>query len=167
MTKATYNFDFSERIPEKELEKIILITRSGFSYDGKLSKNYVNIEKKNNFSILNILIFSTLFLYFPIIMRINILWNSIDNILIITTGKIIDLFPIDEMTSKESVLSMLFFSILSAIVFLLTMIIFANVLFYYHLKTIFRCCEWANKNLEFYKLRIITLLYTKCLTTKF
>ena len=91
MVKTTYYFDFEERIPERKLEKIILITRSGFSYDGKLSKNYENEEKKNSFSLLNILIFSSLFIYIPVIVRINVVWNNIDKIFMETTVKIMEI----------------------------------------------------------------------------
>jgi len=32
----TYSFDFKEKIPDKEAQKIILITKSGNSYNGVL-----------------------------------------------------------------------------------------------------------------------------------
>ena len=150
MVKTTYYFDFEERIPDRELEKIILITRSGFSYDGKLSKNYENEEKKNSFSLLNILIFSSLFIYIPVIVRINVVWNNIDKIFMETTVKIMEIFPLNDDSSRENVIKLLFISILITIIFMSTTIVFANFLFYFHLKIIFRCSEWANKNLLFY-----------------
>lgn len=139
----TYSFDFKEKIPDKEVQKIILITKSGNSYNGVLSKN---IEKTNNFSLLNILIFGSLLLYVPFIVRIGIFWNNMDNIFFVAISNIMKILPIPENSTTEIIFGLIFLSIIIASSCLITSVIFFHVLFYYHLKIIFRCCEWANKN---------------------
>lgn len=158
---VTYSFNFREKIPDKEIQKIILITKSGNSYNGELSKK----NEKSQFSLMNVFIFSSIFLYIPLILRFQFFWKNIDNIFYTLISKILDLFPINENSSPDTILTYFFTSITISIICLVFSITILYIIFYQHLKIVYKCSQWANQKFVFYKLKFFTNLFTKIILT--
>ncbi len=143
MSKQIYSFEFRERIPKNEIEKIIVITKSGFSHKGKIS------NPKNNFSLLNFLIFSSLIIYIPIISLTNNLKKNIEYFFFFSISKIINFFPIKEDSSTNTVLTFLFLASIIASIIFISIILFTFVLFYFHIKIIQKY-RYQKKNVIFF-----------------
>lgn len=141
MAKTTYSFDFNEKIPDKEIQKIILITKSGFSFNGKLSS-----ENNNDFSVMNLLILSSIFIYIPIITHFNLFIENFENIFKFSLKHIMSFFPIYENTMRETVLTYIFISITINFIILFTLFLYLCAIYYHHMKYI---CRYIKSNYNF------------------
>ncbi len=145
MTEEIYSFEFEERIPEKEIKNIILITKSGFSYNGKHTTLNNNILE--NFSILNVPIFLTLFIYYPIFVYLQQYIKHPYDIFKIPFNFFISIIPEDEIVSHYSILSTIYIGLFFSFAIIAILLYVGITFLYYHIKIIHKLSNYVNKKM--------------------